>query len=213
MLWIYHWLNYSNLRLTSLGLLALSSFCVLVGLFALKSAAPLLGSLISKLRLLQLQERTPNSVSGYESFSPLQGSHPNLYPLVDNIKVYVTAGLVVVLALSSIWVELKEKPVYTYYDVRFVQKITPYSWWMEKATGGFRADFCNDYNVPELNPQPGEILRKLRYRDMGGCWSIRDQDLGFWFYRDDNHWTVDTDLSTDLETALRGIKANEQRKR
>lgn len=101
-------------------------------------------------------------------------------------------------------------PVFEYHDVRFISPTdsTGYSWWMEKSDGPFRADFCRDYDVPSLHAQPGEVLSKLRYKDMG-CWSIKDKDLGFWFYRDKSHWTIPTDVSQDLQTALKEIKAHE----
>lgn len=109
------------------------------------------------------------------------------------------------------WREFHPNPqaaTYEYSDVRFLSQIDQvgYSWWMEKSDGPFRADFCHDYNLPALNAQPGEVLKRLRYRDMGSCWSIRDSDLGFWFYRDRANWTIGTDITMDFNTALRGIK-------
>jgi len=100
-----------------------------------------------------------------------------------------------------------QAPTVEYSDVRFLSQIDQvgYSWWMEKSDGPFRADFCHDYDLPALNAHPGEVLKRLRYRDMGSCWSIKDSDLGLWFYRDSEYWTVPTDIRTDLQTALRGI--------
>jgi len=119
--------------------------------------------------------------------------------------------------MGNMWLMWREfhpnplAPTVEYSDVRFLQQVDSngYSWWMEKADGPFRADFCHDYDMPSLNAQPGEVLRRFRYKDMGNCWSIKDKDLGFWFYRDSKHWTIPTDVKADFKTALKEIKAHE----
>ena len=63
-------------------------------------------------------------------------------------------------------------------------------WQMVKADGPFVADWCRDYDVSSLNPTPGEVLAKIRYIDMGNCWSVKREDLGFWWKRDPNGWTI-----------------------
>ncbi len=96
-----------------------------------------------------------------------------------------------------------------YSNVRFLEKldIQGYSWWLEKTDGPFRADFCHDYPVPELNFQPGEVAWRFNFKDTGSCWSIRDGDVRL--YRDKARWTIPTDIHKDYKTVLKEIKANE----
>jgi hypothetical protein len=81
-------------------------------------------------------------------------------------------------------------PVYEYHNVKLLQVLNDYSWLMQKDDGVFRADFCTDYYLPGINPQPGETLAKFRYMDTGACWSVKRGDLGFWWKRDKNGWTI-----------------------
>ncbi len=209
MTWMFHWLSYSNLRLTSLSLLVLSSLLVLAGLFALKSSVPLAVSLVSKLR----QEHMRNFGSGSWSSLPLLDSYPDRLRLVSSYRINVIAGLILVLALGSIWADIVEHPIGNYWDVRFIEP-TPdsngYSWKVEDADGTRRIDFCNDYNVPALNIQPGEVARRIRFRYMGACDSIKEDGLRIWFYRDKADWTVETNLSRQFNQVIKEIKDAER---
>jgi len=115
--------------------------------------------------------------------------------------------------MGNMWLLYREfhpdpqAPTVEYSDVRFLQQLDSngYSWWMEKADGPFRADFCHDFDVPSLNYQPGEVAWRFKFKDMGSCWSIKDGDVRF--YRDTKtRWTIPTDVNTDLKTALKEIK-------
>lgn len=158
------------------------------------------------------QSRLIASRSGEKS-SPRSGS-------THTIERHWPVILVVMCGLSlagNAWLMWKEyhpeyPPLPTQYsDVRFLQRldIQGYSWWMEKADGSFRADFCHDFDVPALNFQPGEVAWRFWFKDTGSCWSIKDGDIRF--YRDKkDRWTIPTDVKVNLGIVLKGIK-NEQR--
>lgn len=139
------------------------------------------------------------------SGKPLGSPHtPNMIKHWPLILVAVSA-----LPLGTFLYQLHEEysaPTIEYTDVRFLERIEPYSWWMEKANGPFRVDFCRDFDVPALNFQPGEVAWRFKFKDMGNCWSIKDGDVRF--YRDKQHWTVETDVKTDLATVLKEIKGD-----
>lgn len=65
-----------------------------------------------------------------------------------------------------------------------------YTWKLQKNDGPFVATFCPDYDLTAFNPMPGLLMRKIRYKDMGACWSIERKDLGIWWLRDANNRVV-----------------------
>jgi len=138
--------------------------------------------------------------------------------MIERINRHWPVVLVVMTGMSlsgNAWLMWKEyHPKYAalptqYTDVRFLEKldILGYSWWMEKADGPFRADFCHDYDVPALNFQSGEVAWRFAFKDTGSCWSIKDGDIRF--YRDKSKWTIPTNVHTDYKTVLKEIKENE----
>lgn len=73
---------------------------------------------------------------------------------------------------------------------KVVQLADLYTWRLKKTDGEFTARFCHDYDLRAYDPEPGLIMRKLRYEDLGECWSIKRADLGFWWLRDINQIVV-----------------------
>jgi hypothetical protein len=65
-----------------------------------------------------------------------------------------------------------------------------YTWKLGKKDGPFVANFCQDYDLTAYNPTPGLLMKKLRYKDMGTCWSIERKDLGIWWQRDSNNRVI-----------------------
>lgn len=107
---------------------------------------------------------------------------------------YAFAGVVAMFALSGYFI-VPKPPVYEYTlekdgCCKVVQLDDLYTWKLHKADGDFMARFCHDYDLRAYDPAPGLILRKLRYEDLGECWSVRRKDLGFWWLRDEHNRVV-----------------------
>ena len=143
---------------------------------------------LRKLNAKNLQDSRPTSVIYGEPsvfhHSPIRGAERILMCLV------IVAGLTFIVGTGNTIMESYYDRVYEYHNVKLVKVINEHSWLLVKADGPFRADFCNDYDVSSLNPTPGEVLAKIRYIDMGNCWSVKREDLGFWWKRDPNGWTI-----------------------
>jgi hypothetical protein len=130
---------------------------------------------------------------------------------------------IILIALTSVslgangWLMWQEyhphyAPLMTQYsDVRFLDKldIQGYSWWVEKADGPFRVDFCHDFDVPALNFQAGEVAWRFWFKDTGSCWSIKDGDIRF--YRDvRTRWTIPTDVNVAYNRVLKEIHSEQR---
>ena len=178
-----------------------------------------LGTLALAINVYTKQRNYSRQSKLIASLSAAKGSS-GLTPTIDwtmrrwPIIIVALTGLSLIGNAFLIWRDWHPNPaapVYEYHDVRFLKQLDPsgYSWWIERPDGALRIDFCHDYNVPALNTQPGEVLWKFRYKDLG-CASIKDDDLGLWFYRDKyTRWTIPTDVHKDYKTAMREIKAHE----
>jgi len=122
----------------------------------------------------------------------------------------IMVSMYLMISLFGFFASRVVHPRYEYENVRFIRPIDGtggYAWRIEldDGKGPFRVDFCSDYNVPALNTQPGEVARFLTYEDFGTCWSIKDKGLGTRMYRDENDWTIPTDVRRDFHSVLKEI--------
>lgn len=104
--------------------------------------------------------------------------------------IYSGIGVMALVCCGGYFV-IPRPPVYEYTlekdgCCKVVQLADLYTWKLHKADGDFTARFCHDYDLRAYDPAPGLMLRKLRYEDLGECWSVKRQDLGFWWLRDDH---------------------------
>lgn len=114
---------------------------------------------------------------------------PDLFPVTSKITLgllLLSFGLTIVTVIRA----SSSYPVYEYGEKeRMVVLSTavggdPFTWYMQKNDGDFKAPWCRDYDVPSLGGAPGYHVRKIRYEDRGTCWSIARADLGIWWLRD-----------------------------
>jgi len=105
-----------------------------------------------------------------------------------NNMAYTGIALMAIVCCGGYFV-IPKPPVYEYTlekdgCCKVVQKADLYTWRLRKADGDFTARFCHDYDLRAFDPEPGLIMWKLRFEDLGECWSVKRADLGFWWVRD-----------------------------
>lgn len=104
--------------------------------------------------------------------------------------VYTGIAVMALLCFGGYFV-IPAPPIYEYTlekdgCCKVVQLADLYTWRLRKSDGEFTARFCHDYDLSAFDPAPGLMLRKLRYEDLGECWSVKRADCGFWWLRDAN---------------------------
>lgn len=80
---------------------------------------------------------------------------------------------------------LNAGPTVEKYNVRVLRSAGFNQWEMEDDQGRFLYTACDDFPNSKVI-WAGYIARKVRWQEFGSCKSIRRQDLGFWWDRDEN---------------------------
>lgn len=93
------------------------------------------------------------------------------------------AGLLVYGATKS-----EDAPVVEKRNVSVIKRVSKTEWAMSDDQGPFLYTACADF-PNETVIWAGYVARKARWQEFGRCKSIRRQDLGFWWDRDE-HFNV-----------------------
>lgn len=173
------------------------TFSTLHSVSAVLQSAGLLSVFLALLMLwIKLRKLNRENLPGYAPILATSGDSSAFHrtPIQATerllIVLVIISGIAFIVGTGNFVLESYYSRVYEYHNVKLMKVVDDHTWILRKSDGAFRAEFCNDYDVSQLNPTPGEVLNKIRYIDMGTCWSVKRADLGFWWKRDANGWTI-----------------------
>lgn len=79
----------------------------------------------------------------------------------------------------------EDAPVVEKHNVRVIQRIASNAWLMSDDQGAFLYTACDDFPNDTVI-WAGYVAKRVRWQEFGKCKSIRRDDLGFWWDRDEN---------------------------
>lgn len=196
---LYHWLSClteSKSLFCSVcwALFSLAFLLLFVGWLNFRSVVSLLAWINWRKREInEIETETEISngsrLSLLSTASLLNQDQPHRHAWTNRITLCLLLSSVG-MALMTLVRAASPYPVYEYGENENIVVLStevngdPFTWFMQKNDGDFKAPFCRDYDVTKLGGAPGYHVRQIRYEDRGTCWSIARVGLGIWWLRD-----------------------------
>lgn len=127
----------------------------------------------------------PISAPNSESRATWLEFHPGIYKAAFVMTVFAFLA-----SLHLLYQEYRSGDVYEDHNLKIVRIVGQYSWLVERSDGAVtRLDFCKNFDVSQLEPQPGYVIETIRAHDQGCLNIIPASKYLITWKKDSQGWT------------------------